>query len=64
MPNDHNDRQGSGAQQPDPMKTSLGYIGADALTRQRQGSGQRRPGGNGNSNGRGGRGRGGPGRAG
>ena len=49
------DRRGSagqpgGGQQPDPMKTSFGYIGADALTRQRQnaprsggsGSGQRR----------------------
>jgi 23S rRNA pseudouridine2605 synthase len=33
------DRQGGGAQ-PDPMKTSLGYIGADSFTRQRQGQGQ------------------------
>ena len=40
--------QGGGAgQQPDPMKTSVGYIGGDSLSRQRQG--QRRgngPGGN------------------
>ena len=41
------DRQGGGAAQPDPMKTSLGYIGADSFTRQRQGGGggQRGPGG-------------------
>ena len=38
----------SGGGQPDPMKTSFGYIGADTFTRQRQGQG--RPGG-----GRGGR---------
>lgn len=30
---------GSGGGQPDPMKTSLGYIGADSFTRQRQGQG-------------------------
>jgi 23S rRNA pseudouridine2605 synthase len=49
--------------QPDPMKTSFGYIGADSFTRQRQGQGQRR-GGNGGGGGsgtagprRGGRGR-------
>ncbi len=48
------DRQGGGNAQPDPMKTSLGYIGADSFTRQRQGgaggqrgSGQRRGGGGG-----------------
>jgi 23S rRNA pseudouridine2605 synthase len=35
-----------GATQPDPMKTSLGYIGADSLTRQRRDSNQGpRPGG-------------------
>ncbi|MES2510867.1 MAG: pseudouridine synthase [Pseudomonadota bacterium] len=34
-----------GAAQPDPMKTSFGYIGADTFTRQRQGQGQRRTGG-------------------
>jgi 23S rRNA pseudouridine2605 synthase len=33
------DRQG-GSAQPDPMKTSFGYIGADSFTRQRQGQGQ------------------------
>jgi len=40
------DRQGGGGGQPDPMKTSLGYIGADSFTRQRQGAGpgQRRGG--------------------
>jgi len=32
--------------QPDPMKTSFGYIGADTFTRQRQDQGQRRGGGN------------------
>lgn len=31
--------------QPDPMKTSFGYIGADSFTRQRQDQGQRRSGG-------------------
>ena len=35
----------SGAAQPDPMKTSFGYIGADSFTRQRQQQGQRRGGG-------------------
>ncbi|HZY18667.1 MAG TPA: pseudouridine synthase [Ramlibacter sp.] len=43
-----------GASQPDPMKTSLGYIGADSFMRQRQGGGgQRRgngPGGGGGGN--------------
>ncbi|MGB4559927.1 MAG: pseudouridine synthase [Burkholderiaceae bacterium] len=33
------ERQG-GSDQPDPMKTSFGYIGADSFTRQAQGSGQ------------------------
>jgi 23S rRNA pseudouridine2605 synthase len=45
------DRPPSGANQPDPMKTSLGYIGADSFSRQRkdQRQGPRRggpPGGN------------------
>lgn len=40
-----------GGRQPDPMKTSLGYIGADAFTRQRQGAG--RPGGSGGAQRRG-----------
>ena len=55
------DRQGSGNAQPDPMKTSLGYIGADSFTRQRQGGaggqrggGQRRGGGGGGGGGTGG----------
>jgi 23S rRNA pseudouridine2605 synthase len=39
-PGDRGDRQGGGNSQPDPMKTSLGYIGADSFTRQRQGQGQ------------------------
>jgi 23S rRNA pseudouridine2605 synthase len=53
---DRNARQGGGETQPDPMKTSLGYIGADSFTRQRQE--QRRSGGGGNSGPRrGGRGR-------
>ena len=33
-----------GTAQPDPMKTSFGYIGADTLTRQREVQGQRRGG--------------------
>lgn len=33
---DRNARQGGGDAQPDPMKTSFGYIGADSFTRQRQ----------------------------
>ncbi|WP_395347820.1 pseudouridine synthase [Variovorax sp. UC122_21] len=46
------DRPPSGANQPDPMKTSLGYIGADSFTRQRKeqrqgGSGRRGGGGGG-----------------
>jgi 23S rRNA pseudouridine2605 synthase len=36
----------AGGGQPDPMKTSFGYIGSDTLTRQRQDQGQRRSGGN------------------
>ena len=47
----------SGSAQPDPLKTSFGYIGADTLTRQRAGQGQgqnrsgsgRRSGNNGNN---------------
>lgn len=35
----------SGGAQPDPMKTSFGYIGAETFTRQRQDQGQRRGGG-------------------
>jgi 23S rRNA pseudouridine2605 synthase len=57
---DRSERQGGGAQ-PDPMKTSFGYIGADSFTRQRQGQGQggQRRGGGGSGGGqrRGGRGR-------
>lgn len=37
---DRNDKSTSSAQ-PDPMKTSFGYIGADTFTRQRQVQGQR-----------------------
>ena len=55
------DWQGGGNAQPDPMKTSLGYIGADSLTRQRQGGpgGQRGPGGGQRRGGGGGQGGGG-----
>jgi 23S rRNA pseudouridine2605 synthase len=44
---------GGGNSQPDPMKTSLGYIGADSFSRQRkeQRSGPRRGGGGGGSSG-------------
>lgn len=44
----------AGAAQPDPMKTSFGYIGADTFTRQRQDQGQQRRGGGGNAGGFGG----------
>jgi 23S rRNA pseudouridine2605 synthase len=44
---DRTDR-GPGGAQPDPMKTSFGYIGAETFTRQRQAQGQRRGGGGGN----------------
>ncbi len=69
--NDRNDRGGnredrddrSGANQPDPMKTAFGYIGADSFTRQRPGApGQRRSGGGGNNFGPGPRRSGGRGR--
>lgn len=57
---DRGDRnaKSTGNAQPDPMKTSFGYIGAETFTRQRQDQGQRR-GGNGNSGGMGGGRRGG-----
>ncbi len=51
--NPRSDKPASGAQ-PDPMKTSFGYIGADTFTRQRQDQGQRRGGGGGNAGGFGG----------
>ena len=47
---------GAGAPQPDPMKTSFGYIGADSLSRQRQSAGRGAPG----ARGGGGRARRGP----
>lgn len=37
----------NGNVQPDPMRTSLGYIGSDSLTRQRQDKSRRGPGGSG-----------------
>jgi 23S rRNA pseudouridine2605 synthase len=51
--NDRGDRKvsGAGANQPDPMKTSFGYIGADTFTRQRQDQGQRRGGAGGGNTG-------------
>ncbi len=51
---DRSANKSAGSTQPDPMKTSFGYIGADTFTRQRQGQGQRRGGGNGNGGGLGG----------
>ncbi len=61
---DRGDKPPGGAQ-PDPMKTSFGYIGAETFTRQRQGQGQgqgqRRGGGAGNGGGGGGPRRGGGG---
>jgi 23S rRNA pseudouridine2605 synthase len=61
---DRGDR--SAGAQPDPMKTSFGYIGADSFTRQRQGGGQGQPGQRrrGGSGGRGGGGAGGGGMSG
>ena len=44
-PRRRDDRGDKAANQPDPMKTSFGYIGADTFTRQRQDQGQRRGGG-------------------
>ena len=47
---------GGGSSQPDPMKTSFGYIGADSFNRQRRGGpGGGMPGGGGGGGGRGGR---------
>jgi len=51
------DRQNAGASQPDPMKTSVGYIGADSFSRQRQGRQGGPSGGGGGGFRRGGRGR-------
>lgn len=36
-------RAGNAQRQPDPLKTSVGYIGGDSVDRQRKGAGQRRP---------------------
>lgn len=44
-----NRNQNAAPEQPDPMKTSFGYIGADTFTRQRQALGQRRGSGTGGS---------------
>ncbi len=49
------DERQARAAQPDPMKTSLGYIGADSFTRQRQSRGPRRSGGGGQRGNGGGR---------
>ena len=56
---DRNARQGGGEAQPDPMKTSFGYIGADSFSRQRQDQRRGNGGGGGGGGGsrRGGRGR-------
>jgi 23S rRNA pseudouridine2605 synthase len=45
--------QGSGPKQPDPMQTSVGYIGADAFFRKLSGGGRRGGGGSGGGGGRG-----------
>ena len=45
-------RKGQSAVQPDPMKTSLGYIGVDSFTRQRQEARTNRGAGSGSSGGR------------
>ena len=46
----------AGSPQPDPMKTSFGYIGSDTFTRQQQDKGQRRRGGGPGGSGSGGSG--------
>ena len=46
----------AGSPQPDPLKTSFGYIGSDTFTRQQQDKGQRRRGGGPNGSGSGGSG--------
>ena len=50
---DRGDRgaKSGGPAQPDPMKTSFGYIGADTFTRQREAQGQRRSGSSGTGGG-------------
>jgi 23S rRNA pseudouridine2605 synthase len=49
---------GQGAsKQPDPLKTSVGYIGADSFSRQRQEAGRQRGGGPGAGRRPGGRGK-------
>lgn len=53
--NGNGDDRPRGSAQPDPMKTSVGYIGSDSLSRHRQA--QRGPGGGGGGSRRGGRGR-------
>lgn len=53
--NNNADRARGGSAQPDPMKTSVGYIGTDSLSRHRQA--QRAPGGGGGGGPRRGRGR-------
>ncbi|MES2612407.1 MAG: pseudouridine synthase [Pseudomonadota bacterium] len=53
--NNNGDRARGGSAQPDPMKTSVGYIGTDSLSRHRQA--QRAPGGGGGGGPRRGRGR-------
>jgi len=53
---------GAGDGQPDPMKTSFGYIGADSFNRQRRGGPGGMPGGGGGAGNRGGRRGGGRGR--
>ena len=54
---DRGDRFSGAQSQPDPMKTSLGYIGADSFNRQRQGPQRRGGGSSGGGRDRSGRGR-------
>ncbi len=44
-------RAGNAQRQPDPLKTSVGYIGGDSVARQRKAAGQRRTGGGGSGGG-------------
>ena len=53
-PRPSNEPRGSGPKQPDPLQTSVGYIGADAFHRKNRGGGG--GGGGGGGNNRGGRG--------
>ena len=63
-PRPTNEPRGNGPKQPDPMQTSMGYIGADAFHRKNRGGNRGGSGGGGGGGGRGGYGQGGGGQGG